>query len=221
MPDLGTSSQASASRCRYEAVRKLQLVSEAPPSAQSVYDEWKRLARFLESARMAFARERNLCTSLGIQAPEKFGISPPKDHPRYKVTLQEHIDATADTETLHASVLLHSYALAEAAAAIHLAINARTFGGIEDWGDRLLKANGRDWINVSGRLAGAVEIAVTRNAFAHGSRTLDPEAHARLLAAGAKPRPVGSRVTLTYTDLRKFRGRLLSLLNAGGIRRSP
>ena len=102
-------------------------------------------------------------------------LAPPKDHPRYKVTLQEHIDAIDDAETLHASVLLHSYALAEAAAANRLAMNSRTFGGIEEWGARLLRANGRDWINVSGGLAGAVEIAVTRNAFAHGSRTLDVE----------------------------------------------
>ena len=154
---------------------------------------------------------------MGIHAPEQIRISPPKDHPRYKVTLQQHIDAIDDAETLHASVLLHSYALAETAAANRLAMNSRTFGGIEDWGARLLSAKGRDWINVSGGLAGAVEIAVTRNAFAHGSRALDAEARARPLDAGAKPRPVGSRVTLTYPELRKFRARLLSLLNAGGI----
>jgi hypothetical protein len=114
-------------------------------------------------------------------------------------------------------VLLHSYALAETAAANRLAMNSRAFRGIEDWGARLLSANGRDWINVSGGLAGAVEIAVRRNAFAHGSRTLDAEAQARLLDAGAKPRPVGSRFTLTYAALRKFRARLLSLLSAGGF----
>jgi hypothetical protein len=200
-------------------VSKLHVVSEAPPSVQSLFDEWKRLNRFLESARMAFARERNLCASLGIHAPEQIRLAPPKDHPRYKVTLQEHIDAIGDADTLHASVLLHSYALAENAAANRLAMNARKFGGIEDWGYRLLSAEGRDWINVSGGLAGAVEIAVTRNAFAHGSRTLDAEAQARLHAAGGRPRPVGSRVTLTYAALRKSRARLLSLLSAGGIRR--
>ena len=169
---------------------------------------------------MALARERDRCATLGIQVPEQARLSPPKDHPRYKVTLQEHIDAVDDAETLHASVLLHSYALAESAASNRLAMNARKFRGIEDWGDRLLSANGRGWANVSGGLAGAVEIAVTRNAFAHGSRTLDAEAQARLLSAGAKPRPVGCRVTLTYPELRKLRARLLSLLAAGGIQRS-
>jgi hypothetical protein len=75
------------------------------------------------------------------------------DANRYKVTLQQHIDAIDDAETLHASVLLHSYALAETAAANRLAMNSRAFRGNEDWGARLLSANGRDWINVSGGLA--------------------------------------------------------------------
>lgn len=185
---------------------------------QSLYAEWKRQTRFLESARMAFARERNLCASLGIHAPEQVLLAPPKDHPRYKATLQEHIDAIDDAETLHASVLLHSYALAENAAVNRLELNPRKLGGIEEWGFGLLSASGCDWSKVSGGLAGAVEIAVTRNAFAHGSRTLDAEARARLIDAGATPRPVGARVSLTYAELRKFRARLLSLLNAGGIR---
>jgi hypothetical protein len=93
----------------------------------------------------------------------------------------------------------------------------RSLGGIEDWGARLLGANHRDWSKVVGGLAGAVEVAVVRNAFAHGSRTIDSSAHARLLAAGARPSPVGSTVSLAYSELREFRGRLLNLLNAAGI----
>lgn len=197
----------------------MHVVSEAPSSAQSPYDEWGRLTRFLESARMAFARERNLWASLGIDEPEQVRISAPEDQARYSVALQRHIDAIDDAETLHASVLVHSYALAESAAADRLAMDPRSLGGIEDWGARLLSANGRDWTDVKGGLAGAVETAVARNAFAHGSRTLDAAARNRLLAAGAQTRPAGSRVTLTYTELREFRARLLSLLNAGGIRR--
>ena len=168
---------------------------------------------------MAFARESSLWRSLGIQAQEDVCISASEDQTRYSVTLQQHIDAIDDAEMLHASVLVHSYALAEAAAANHLAMDARTFGGIEDWGARLLSANGRDWTDVKGGLAGAVETAVVRNAFAHGSRTVDAAARTRLLAAGAQTRPVGARVTLTYGELQQFRGRLLSLLNKGGIRR--
>jgi hypothetical protein len=200
-------------------VDKLRVVSEAPVPADSPYDEWGRLTRFLKSARLAFARERNLWTSLGIDEPEQVRISAPPDEGHYNVTVPQHIDAVDDTETLHGAVLVHSYALAESAAAARLAIEPRSFGGIEDWGARVLRTNGRDWSDVKGGLAGAVEVAVVRNAFAHGSRAIDASAQSRLLAAGARTRPPGSRVTLTYAELGEFRARLLSLLNEGGIRR--
>ena len=185
----------------------------------SPFDEWGRLTRFLESARLAFARERNMWASLGIDEPEHVRISAPADQGRYKVALKQHIDAVNDAETLHGTVLVHTYALAESAAAERLAMDARSFGGIEDSGARLLTASSRSWSEVNGGLAGAVEVAVVRNAFAHGSREIDSAAETQLLAAGASPRQAGSRVTLTYTDLREFRARLLSLLRFGGIRR--
>ncbi len=58
---------------------------------------------------------------------------------------------------------------------------------------------------------------MVRTAFVHGSRRIDPSARARLLKAGARTRPVGSVVTLPYTELRGFRNRLRSLLNVAGI----
>jgi hypothetical protein len=202
-----------------DGVNKLHVVVETPPSAQPPFHEWGRLTRFLESGRLAFARERSLWASLGIDKPEKVRISAPEDQARYSVTLQKHIDAIDDVEVLHASVLVHSYALAEFAAFDRLGIAPRTFRGIEDWGEELLKANGRDWTYVEGGLAGAVETAVVRNVFAHGSRTFDAEARRRLLRAGARLGPEGAPVTLTYSELREFRERLKSLLNAGGIGR--
>jgi hypothetical protein len=198
-------------------VEKLRVVSARPVTANCPYDEWGRLTRFLESARLAFARERSLWASLGIDDPDQVRISAPQG--RYSVALHQHIDAVEDAETLHGSVLVHSYALAEAAAADRLAMNPRSLAGIEDWGMRLLTRNGRDWTDVKDGLAGAVEVAVARNAFAHGTRTIDDTARARLLAAGAKARSVGSPVIMTYDELRELRARLLSLLNVGGIRR--
>jgi hypothetical protein len=194
-------------------VEKLRVISEVPAPANSPWDEWGRLTRFLESARLAFARERNLWASLGID--EQVRISAPDGG--YNVTVHKHIDAVDDGETLHGSVLVHSYALAESAATDRLAMDSRSLGGIEDWGARLLSTNDRDWSEVAGGLAGAVEVAVVRNAFAHGSRTIDPSARARLLKAGARTRPVGSVVTLPHTELREFRDRLRSLLNVAGI----
>ena len=185
--------------------------------AGSPWEEWDRLTRFLESARIAFARERDYWASTGTEGAAQGPIWAAEGH--YKVTRRRHINAIDDGETLHGSVLVHSYALAESAAAVKLAMQPRSFGGIEDWGARLLDANGCDWSVVEGGLAGAVEVAITRNAFAHGSRTIDKRARLRLLDAGARPRPAGSRVTLTHGELREFRSRLKSLLNAGGIGR--
>jgi hypothetical protein len=198
-------------------VHELRVVSADPVMTGSPYDEWGRLTRFLESARLAFARERELWASSGIEHPEQVRITAPQGH--YSVALHKHMDAIDDAETLHGSVLVHSYALAEAAATGRLQLNSRSLAGIEDWGARLIASSGHDWTDVKGGLAGIVEAAVARNAFAHGSRTIDRVARARLLAAGAKARPVGSLVTLSYDELKELRARLLSLLNVGGIRR--
>lgn len=194
-------------------------MTEVPHTAPAPYDEWDRLTRFLESARLAFERERTMWVSLGIDEPQHVRIAAQGPHGSYNVALNQHIDAVDDAEMLHAAVLVHSYALAESAAAARLATDQRSLAGIEDWGGRLLRSTGRDWTDVKGGLAGAVEVAVVRNAFAHGVRQIDAPAAARLFAAGAPVRAPGSRVTLAYAQLRGFRARLLSLMNAGGIRR--
>jgi hypothetical protein len=194
-------------------------VSTVPNSAALTFDEWGRITRFLESARLAFARERNLWAALELHAPADVRISTPAHQGRYKVKLEKHLAAVSDEETLYASVLLHSYALAEAAASDKLGREVRTLGGIEDWGSRLLAGNGADWADVKAGKAGAVELAVVRNAFAHGSRSIGANAEQRLRAVGVTNRNAGSAVSLTYSDVREFRSRLLSLLRFGGIRR--
>jgi hypothetical protein len=196
-------------------VQKLRLVSDVPGAPRSPWNEWGRLTRFLESTRLAFARERSVWAPLGPKSTDQVEIVAPKGH--YGVSVDKYIAAIEDAEMLHGFVLVHSYALAESAAADRLATPTRSLGGIEDWGERLLSANGRAWTNVKGGLAGAVEVAVARNAFAHGSRTIDARAAARLHRAGARARPVDSVVTLSYPELRQFRGRLQSLLHKGGF----
>jgi hypothetical protein len=102
-----------------------------PGPAGNPWDEWDRLTRFLESARIAFARERDYWASTRNERAAHGRISSPEGH--YTVTARRHIDAIDDAETLHGSVLVHSYALAESAAAEKLE-DHRSFGGIEDWG---------------------------------------------------------------------------------------
>ena len=89
---------------------------------------------------------------------------------------------------LFTSVLIHSYALAETAAAERLGGAARDFGGIEDWGRRLLATTGSTWGALKEGVAGAVEVAVVRNAYAHGGRRIDESAANRLRAVGISRR---------------------------------
>lgn len=192
----------------------------ARSSNAALFDEWGRITRFLESARLAFARERNLWASLEIATTDDVQLSAPAGHGIYKVRLSQHLTAVQDDEILFASVLIHSYALAEFAASDRLGVLSRDLAGIEDWGARLLATTGHHWTDVHDGEAGAVEVAVVRNALAHGSRTIDRNAAKRLAAAGVSRYAVGDAVTLAHDELREFRARLLSLLRVGGIRRS-
>lgn len=197
-------------------MEKLGDVSEVLAPAGSLWDEWLRLTRFLESARLAFAHERHSWSSPRVMN-QGVRISSREGHD--SVPLHKHLDAIDDAETLHGSILVLSYTLAHTAAADRLRTPPRSLGGIEDWGTQLLSANGCDWTRVEGGLPGAVEVAVARNAFAHGSRVIDAPARARLHAAGARMPPEGSAISLTHAELRELRGRLQSLLNASGVRR--
>ena len=181
-----------------------------------LWDEWKQITRFLESGRVAFARERDLWESLAISEPEQIEIVIPPG--RYRVYLPDHLQALRDEQTFYASVLLHSYALAESAAADHLGLDTRQLGGIEDWGWRLLKGNSRtDWPAQASGKAGVVEVAVVRHAFAHSNLILDQRSFNQLSSAGCSSRAVGSVITLTYDELVEYRIRLKALLRAGGL----
>jgi hypothetical protein len=184
-----------------------------------VWNEWGRLTRFLESARLAFARESNLWTSLELRSAEEVKLSAATAHGAYKVGLGQHLDAVRDEETLFASVLIHSYALAETAAAERLGGDARDFGGIEDWGTRLLATTGSTWDSLKEGRAGAVEVAVVRNAYAHGGRRIDDSAANRLEAVGMRSPTRGEVVALDYPTVKVFRGRLRALMSLGGVGR--
>ena len=136
----------------------------------------------------------------------------------FRTSLDQHVQAVNDEVILYASVLIHSYALAESAAVDALGLR-RASGGIESWGKALLDNAGASWSDVRDGEPGAVEVAVVRNAFAHGTRVIDDGAAKRLADAGAPPRAAGSTTSLEYDELRTFRSRLQSLLNQGGLER--
>lgn len=184
-----------------------------------VWAEWKRVTRFLNSARIALAREHKLWTALEVSNQEDIELAVPSGVRNYKVSLGHHLDAVADLQTLHGAILIESYALTEAAAARTLGLDTHTnLGGIESWGKDLLVANARGWEDLKlGGKSEIVEVAVVRNAFAHGTRAIDESSSRRLIDAGSPPRAVGSVVTLDYEELCVFRDRLRGLLRVAGV----
>lgn len=179
-----------------------------------VWQEWKRITRFLESGRVAFARERSLWESLQIDVSEAVELVIPPG--RYRVSLPDHLEALSDEQIFYASVLLHSYAVTESAATEHLGGDDHSVGGIEDWGQKLLNANGRDWPFRCSK-AEAVEVAVVRHAFAHSNLVLDETQYNRLSAAGDTTRTVGSLIGISYDELVEYRDRLKTILRNGGL----
>lgn len=184
----------------------------------TVWDEWGALTRFLESARLAFARESRLWHSLELRDRDSVTITAPRGVglSSYEVRLEQHLKAVDDEVTLLASVLIHSYALVEATACDLLDIDSRSAGGIEKWGQQLLESNDRTWADVADGQPGAVEVAVIRNAFAHGGRTITTRDADRLNKADCTPRTPGDRVSLNHEELIRFRNRLRHLMRFGG-----
>jgi len=185
----------------------------APNVPPRLWEEWAGITRFLESTRLAFARETSLWSGLELDAPPaEVQLSVSAGKGRFRVALDQHLATMNDQTILHASVLIHSYALAESVGAIRLGVDARELRGIEEWGSQLLDLNSKSWRQVRGGRAGAVEVAVIRNAFAHGTRRIDGLGSRRLAVSGAPERHPGSPVSLAYEEVREYRDRLRSLL---------
>src|SRR5689334_6019091 len=89
----------------------------------AVWDEWDRLTRFLESTRLAYDREIQSLSSLRGNDLTVRGTG------EYQVLLDDHLAAVKDEGILCASVLIHSFALAESAAADRLGRSLRQLGG--------------------------------------------------------------------------------------------
>lgn len=181
---------------------------------EALWSEWGKLTRFLHSTHLALTREAELWSTLELASPGTVELLGGHGGSRYSVSVEQHVATVQDHETLYASVLFASYALTEATAADQLGLDSRSMAGVEDWGSRLLKSVGKGWVNVFGELAGSVEVAVVRHAFAHGTRQIDAGAARRLSDAGsgwvAGPLP-----TLDYDSLQTYRSRLRSLLRQG------
>ena len=75
------------------------MASRNGAATSPVWDKWRHITRFLESARLAFARERNLWTSLEIESAEAVKLSAPTGQGAYRVSLHKHLAAVQDEDT--------------------------------------------------------------------------------------------------------------------------
>lgn len=178
-----------------------------------IWNEWGRTTRFLNSTRIAFARERALWQNLELAERSTATIHTSTGPAQYRVSLDDHIEALRDEQLLHGAILVYSYTLAESAAADFIGMSTRDVGGIEDWAQRLLLRTGRTWGQVLDGKAGLVEVAVVRNAVAHGADRMDRRGIRRMTDAGsAFGWQIGDPVEIDVHQLRRYRDRLRSLL---------
>lgn len=192
------------------------------PEVAAVWYSYGGLTRFLESTRLALAREEALWLGVEFDAPDAIvltseGIAGPPSV--YRVAIADHLSALADGEVFAGLVLLKTAALAEALARLLLSV-PRLEGGLEVWAPACLQAAGHSPGKVHAGMAGLVETYVHRNAVAHGTTTWSQPMVDRLLKAGGTPPAAGSSVVVA-PNLAEFRSRLRSFMRLTGLTVKP
>lgn len=185
---------------------------------KSIWDEWKRITRFFESSRIAFAREDLLWSSLEVKEKKNLSLVTTEGQSTYSVALQDHLKAIRSHDVLFSLILGSTYALAESYSRLKLGLrdDQDLTGGIESWGKKLLDATGHDWSSVLGGLAGIIEVSAVRNAYAHGARAVNQKMVNRFTAHSLPcPWPLGEELSLTYELVEIYRARIKSLMRFG------
>lgn len=221
--DGGSSSQRRANQSGSEQVasglRYIGQVTQTSSSAEKqIWDEWKRITRFLESARIAFAREEVLWRTLEVGDRKSLLLTTSEGKSRYSVKLDDHLRTIRDHDVLFALVLGATYALAESYGRLKLDLSDDDdlSGGVEAWGGKLLAATGHSWGDVLDGLAGIVEVSAVRNAYAHGARAVNQKIVNRFVAHGlACPWALEDRIDLPYEKVETYRARIKSLMRFG------
>jgi hypothetical protein len=189
-----------------------------------IWDEWRRITRFIESSRIAFSREELIWSSLEVSNKKEITLSTKLGGKVYAIALEQHLLGIQDHQVLFSTVLLASYALVESFARLKLGLsdNDQLAGGIEAWGAQILAATGHGWSNVMDGLSGIVEVSVLRNAFAHGVKNANQSMVNRFLGQSLTPPwAVGDKMVLTYEKIDRLRSRLKSLMRfSGNLKRS-
>ncbi len=101
-------------------------------TVQDIWDEWKRLTRFLECSKIAFQRELAIWSGREVPDLGSVRINTQNGASRFSVTANEHIDTLRDEQLLYFIVLTYSYSLCECYARVKLGLGEgdRLEGGI-------------------------------------------------------------------------------------------
>jgi hypothetical protein len=111
----------------------------------SIWSEWKRVTQFFGATRNSILRESILLDSLETDTGYSIKI---KDLPKKRyVERGEYILALRDEHLLCCLVLSYSYGIVEEFSK-HAIESDNLRNGIESWGTKVLKANGKTWNDV-------------------------------------------------------------------------
>lgn len=199
-----------------------------------VWTRWKELTQFLALSDHVLLSQQEQWRALPI--PDKHDVKILRQDGPYKFETDgaTYEAILSDRHVLASVVLLNSYALVESAVRQvygllvpdtsvstpllgQIRANATTItdvvknGGIETWGTQVLSDLRRDWSYVETQKAGLVEVAIARNAIAHGEAEVTQSMVNRATASSASlPWAVGSPIRLDIARVKEYRHRLRS-----------
>lgn len=183
--------------------------------SNELWAEWGRITKFLECSKIAFSRELEIWKNLEIAEPKSIKIKTQNGKSDFQLSLDEHLATLVDEAFLYTLVLTLSYALCERHARLKLNIKDGNNlpGGIESWGEALLLQNNQSWESVHGGKGGLIEVAIARNLFSHGSRTISQSTIERYRnAKEICPWKIGDSVKISYEIVEEYRSRIKSYM---------
>jgi hypothetical protein len=205
-----------------------------------IWDSWGAVTQFLQITRMAFDAEIARWEGIYKIADQQQVVIARQGNGQqnFEVNLPIYLATLRNEHMLCALVLQYSYGLIEQHVRNMLAeayqrgkitqrqIDPRNRAtsmddaigrfipsnrGIEKWGTSILKLLNRSWTDVSVGCEGLVEVAIVRNAIAHGVPVITPFLEARARRNNLQLRwAVGDTVDLNIALLEEYRARLRS-----------
>ncbi|TCO37263.1 hypothetical protein EV148_11074 [Dokdonella fugitiva] len=206
----------------------------------SIWDDWKEWTQFLALVDYSLESSASVWKSLPVKDRDQVTLIRTNGGSKFTCPGDRFLPTLESRHTVCTLLILSSYALIEghveevlshaadsSLASVALVNDFRngivtakglcSSGGIEKWGTTLLSAFARDWTNVHGGKAGAVEVATVRNALAHGRKCVTTSMVNRVSAAGgALPWSVGDPITLDMALTSLYRNRLRSFARVVG-----